>query len=108
AVRALEAMRFEVEAVTPELGTIRTREKEVAIPVVCDCGTWNFEPVQGPGSSIVIVNIAERPAATQVAIDYQCSMAFTGHNLYGAPTHQETYRCASRGRIETEFWSTLT
>jgi hypothetical protein len=105
--KALVAMGFEIQSVTSELGVIRTRERAIAVPQVCDCGSWNGVQVHGSGTSIVLVNVAQRAGAVEVAVDFQCGVNFTGHNLYGAPTRQETYQCASPGNVEREFWSTL-
>jgi hypothetical protein len=107
---SLEAIGFEMQSVTPELGIIRTRPRVVMIPEVCDCGSWNGDTVHGTALSSMVITVKDAPAgprASLIEIDHSCVFQFTGHNLYGGVTREETYACASRGGLESEFWQTL-
>jgi hypothetical protein len=102
--KTLGAMGYEVQAVTPELGTILTKTQRVAIPALCDCGTWNFAPVTGSAESTLKVSLTEMGDSTRIVLEHGCGTTFSGQNLYGATTVRDAYRCASRGQIETDFW----
>jgi hypothetical protein len=104
----LEAMGYEIQSVTPELGQIRTKAVQVAIPQLCDCGTWNRDSVRGTADSILTVRVtAGGTGNSTVTIEHVCGTNFSGQNLYGATTRRETYQCASRGMVEKNFWSTF-
>lgn len=108
ATRTLEAMGYELQAVTNELGQIRTKVRAVATPQVCDCGTWNLSPVSGSAESLLLVRITDASEGqAKVALEHMCATTFTGQNLYGATTRREVYQCASRDVVEKEFWSTM-
>ncbi|HEX4496526.1 MAG TPA: hypothetical protein VIE43_12715 [Thermoanaerobaculia bacterium] len=102
----LEAMGYDIQSVTPELGTILTKNVAVLTPATCDCGSWNGSPVSGTATSAFKVTVAPGPdaATSRVAIEHLCMTTFNGHNLYGATTRHEVYRCASRGGPERDFW----
>jgi hypothetical protein len=104
---ALQAMGYDIQAFTPELGTILTKVHSVPIPALCDCGTWNTGEVGGSADSQIKITLTSQGSDTAVAIEHGCGTTFRGQNLYGATTRQETYRCASRGNIEREFWDKL-
>lgn len=105
---SLEAMGYEVQSVTPELGQVRTKALAVAIPDVCDCGTWNLDPVRGTADSFFTINVSEAVSGgATVVIEHVCGTNFAGQNLYGATTRRESYQCASRGIIEKNFWATF-
>ena len=109
AVKAtLLAMGYEIQAVTPELGTILTKVRQVPIPVQCDCGSWNGAVVNGTADSAFQVTVSKiGEGQSRIVIDQTCGTVFNGQNLYGATTRHEVYRCASRGIIERNFWDTL-
>src|SRR4030042_4385734 len=44
---ALEAMGYEIQSITPDVGVIRTKSRTLLIADYCDCGTWNLFPVSG-------------------------------------------------------------
>jgi hypothetical protein len=101
----LEAMGYDIQSVTPELGTILTKNVSVLTPAVCDCGSWNGSPVNGTAASSIKVSItAEGDSTSKVAIENFCGTTFNGQNLRGATTRHEVYRCASRGGPERDFW----
>ena len=105
---ALEAMGYEIQSITPELGQVLTKSQQVAIPQLCDCGTWNLDPVRGTADSLFKVTVASHVSdSATVAIEHLCGTQFAGQNLYGATTRREAYQCASRGIVEANFWSTL-
>lgn len=104
---AVEAVGFEVQSVTAELGLIRSKAMSVAIPAVCDCGTWNMSPVSGSAELALTVTVTARDAGAMVAVEGVCGTNFSGQNLYGATTRRETYQCASRGTLEQRFWTAL-
>jgi hypothetical protein len=103
----LEAMGYEIQAVTPELGSILTKSHPVQIPAFCDCGTWNGAPVSGIADSSFKIEISARQGLSRITVDHICGTVFNGQNLYGATTRHEVYRCASRGQVEREFWMKL-
>lgn len=102
--KALGAMGYEMQAETPELGTMLTKVIQVPIPTTCDCGSWNFNPVTGTADSQIKVILYPAADSTRIVIDHGCGTRFTGQNLYGATTVNEVYRCASRGLVERDFW----
>lgn len=103
-----ESIGFQIQAVSQESGVMRTTARAVQIPEVCDCGTWNLEPIRGSGYSVLIATVKEQsPGESTVTLENECGTEFTGRNLYGAVTRHEVYRCASRGQAEREFWSML-
>jgi len=105
---ALEAIGYEVQALTEELGQIRTKPRAVATPQVCDCGTWNMSPVTGTADSLLLIRVTDAgDNQANVTVEHTCATSFAGQNLYGATTRRETYQCASRGIIEKDFWSTM-
>lgn len=105
---SLEAMGYEIQSVTPELGQVRTKPLAVAIPDLCDCGTWNLDPVRGTADSFFTVKVSDAVSGgSTVLIEHVCGTTFSGQNLYGATTRRESYQCASRGAIEKNFWSTF-
>jgi hypothetical protein len=105
---AAEAIGFGIHAVSPEAGVVRTTGREVQIPEVCDCGTWNLDQVRGTGHSVLVATVKQQnDDESLVTLDNECGAHFTGRNLYGAVTRQEAYRCASRGYLESEFWKML-
>lgn len=106
---SLEAMGYEILAVTEEISQIRTKVRAVTIPDYCDCGTWNLSPVTGTAESVLVTTVSDQDGdQTRVVLEHNCVTNFSGQNLYGATTRRETYQCASRGHIEKEFWRTLT
>lgn len=104
AVRAaLESAGYEAASVTPELGELKTKVREVAIPEFCDCGTWNGGVIQGTAQSVLIATFKLQPNEEGVLkIGHRCATTFMGRNMYGAVTTQETYACASRGQTEAD------
>lgn len=94
-----------VQAETPELGTILTKAMQVGIPELCDCGTWNMAQVSGTADSQIRITITSALDTTRVVLEHGCGTTFSGQNLYGATTVRDVYRCASKGRIERDFWS---
>ncbi len=106
AKNALEAIGYEILTNNSELGLIRTKTKLVKIPEFCDCGTWNGSIINGSADSTIVVEFQEfEKEKISVSISMKCSTTFKGTNLHGATTRQETYDCASRGKIENEFWN---
>jgi hypothetical protein len=104
----LQAIGYEIQSVTPEVGQILTKATTVAVPQLCDCGTWNLDPVHGTARSLFKVTVtASGSNQSTVAIEHLCDGHFIGQNLSGATTRDETYVCASRGTIENDFWSML-
>lgn len=105
---SLESMGYEIQSVTPELGQLRTKALAVAIPNLCDCGTWNLDPVRGTADSFFTVKASQAASgSSMVTIEHVCGTNFAGQNLYGATTRREAYQCASRGIIENDFWVTF-
>lgn len=108
AKNALEGMGYEIQSINKEIGIVRSKPRQEVVPNVCDCGTWNLDPVHGTADSTVIINVeavsAERSTLT---IEHECFVIFSGRTRYGVTTHRESYFCASRGVIENEFWSIL-
>ena len=105
---ALEAMGYEIQSVTPELGMIRTKDRLVIIPEICDCGTWNGRVISGTASSSIKLKIEARgPNEVSIQLEHICATTFTGRNLYYMPTRRETYQCASNNQTEGQFWKTL-
>lgn len=105
---SLEAMGYDIQSVTPELGQVRTKARAVSIPDLCDCGTWNLDPVRGTADSLFTVKASKAASGgSTVVIEHVCGTNFAGQNLYGATTRRETYQCASRGSIERDFWATF-
>lgn len=105
---ALEAIGYEVQSVTPELGLLRTRAREVSVPTTCDCGSWNGRDVSGVANSFLVVRVQPEGAdKTSLRVEHSCAVNFTGRNLFGGVTRQETYECASRGVVERQFWDAL-
>ena len=105
---ALQGMGYEIQSVTEELGQLRTKVRAVATPKTCDCGTWNGSEVSGNAeSSFVVTTAAQGTEKVILRIEHTCATTFTGRNLYGGTTRQETYQCASRGIVERQFWDTL-
>lgn len=105
---ALEVMGYETLTVNIDIGLVRTKVRQVTLPDVCDCGTWNGGTIHGTADSTVIVNVESKTdKEVSVQVSTQCITNFTGHNLYGVTTRQETYQCASRGVVENAFWSAL-
>lgn len=108
AASAVQAMGWEVQAITAELGQLRTKARAVTIPEICDCGTWNMSPVRGTAESSLLIRVADADGGqSTVSIENVCATNFAGQNLYGATTRRESYQCASRGAIEREFWTTM-
>ena len=63
-----------------------------------NCHNWNAE-------SVFIVNAKNQSNGNvSVKAGFGCATTFSGKNLYGAVTKVETYRCASRGIAENQFW----
>jgi len=54
---ALEAMGYEIQAVNADVGIVRTKVRPAVIPEVCDCGTWNLDPVRGTADSTLVINV---------------------------------------------------
>ena len=105
---AAEAVGYEIQAVTEELGQVRTETRSVAVPQLCDCGTWNMSPVTGTGESVLVIRVTEEgDDQSKISLEHTCSTQFAGQNLYGATTRRESYQCASKGTIEADFWSAL-
>jgi hypothetical protein len=104
---AAEAMGYEIQSVTPELGQVRTKVKAVNVPDVCDCGTWNYDDIRGTADSSLVVRVTAAGSQSTVTLEHTCSTKFTGQNLNGATTRVEAYQCASKGIVEKEFWSTV-
>jgi hypothetical protein len=92
---SIEAMGYEIQSVTPELGTLRTKTRLVMIPDICDCGTWNISVISGTADSSVIIAIKPLKNENTVNISHYCATNFTGRNLWGAPTRKDVYQCAS-------------
>jgi hypothetical protein len=108
ATSAVQAMGWEIQAITAELGQLRTKARAVTAPEICDCGTWNMSPVRGTAESSLIIRVADAgDGQSMVSLENLCSTNFAGQNLYGATTRRESYQCASRGVIEREFWATM-
>jgi hypothetical protein len=106
---AAEAMGYSTQSVTPELGQLRTAALQVQIPEVCDCGSWNLDPVRGTADSLLVVRVtAAAGGGSVVHVEHLCGTSFSGQNLYGATTRRDTYQCASRGLVEGRFLDTLT
>jgi hypothetical protein len=105
---ALLSMGYEIHMADQYLGLVRTKTRNVPVPEIGDCGTWNSNIIQGAADSVLIVNIAA-PSLTEsdVSLDHQINTNFTGRNLYGAPTRIESYPCASKGVIENQFWTAI-
>lgn len=105
---AAESIGFQIHTASQESGVVRTAARAVQIPDICDCGTWNLEPIRGAGYSVLIAKVKQQSSGESiVTLENECGTEFTGRNLYGAVTRHEVYRCASRGQSEREFWSML-
>ena len=104
---ALDGIGWEIASTNADLGIIHSKPRPVTLPDVCDCGTWNGDPVHGTGDFAFVVSVTPDGTGAKVTVDGQCMTNFTGQNLYGATTRRETYRCASRGKPENDFWTTL-
>jgi hypothetical protein len=92
----LEALGYEIQSMTPELGQVRTKGRPILIPENCDCGKWNGTDVSGTGTdAIKVTTEALGPDETSFRIADVCGVVFTGRNLHGGITRQETYQCAS-------------
>jgi hypothetical protein len=104
----LGVMGYEILNSNDDLGLIQTRAASVMVPQICDCGTWNLDPVGGVAESVLKVTVQAISADKfSVDLEHVCGTNFKGQNLYGATTRQETYQCASRGSVEGKFWETL-
>ncbi len=105
---AAESIGFKIHSLSKEAGVVRTVPRPAQIPEVCDCGTWNMDPVRGWGEAALVATVREQgPGKSVVTLDNECGTNFTGRNLYGIVTRQEAYRCASRGHLEKTFWDML-
>ena len=106
--RALKLAGYEIQADDTQLGIIRTKSAQVPIPAICDCGTWNLDPVTGMADSYFEAVVEPVDAShSLLKLTFFCGATFTGHNLYGAVTRQETYQCASRGEAEKNLWQMI-
>jgi len=104
----LEAIGYEIQSVTPELGLVRTRGRPVLVPDVCDCGKWNGRTIAGTGMSVIKFTTEPSGAEeTSFRLEHSRTTKFTGKNFFGDTTREETYQCASRGIAEAQFWETL-
>jgi len=86
------------QSVTPELGLVRTKGSPVLVLDFGDCGKWNGKTIAGTGMSVIKVTTEPRGAdETSFRLEHSCTAKFTGKNLFGDTTREETYQCASRG-----------
>lgn len=105
---ALSAMGYSVQAESTALGVVRTAPVSMLAEGICDCGTWNGSHLSGPVSSMITVGITAQTATRcTIGITHQCVAAFHGRNLKGSITREESYECASMGRVENNFWLLL-
>lgn len=104
----LKALGYETESITPELGLMRTKPRNIMISGNCDCGSWNGTEVSGSATSVLNIQIDPQGAdSVSIKIKHSCATSFTGRNLWYVPTHRETYQCASRGNVESQFWDVM-
>ncbi len=94
---AFESAGYETASITPELGELKSKPRSVAIPDICDCGTWNGTVIGGSAYK------AQPGDEGALQIGHFCGTEFRGRNLYGMVTRREAYACASRGQIETDL-----
>jgi hypothetical protein len=105
---SLKALGYDVDTSIPELGLLKTKPRQVIASDVCDCGKWNGREISGTASSLLQIQFdREAPDAVTVKIKHVCATEFTGRNLFGIPTHHETYQCASRGIVESKYWDLM-
>lgn len=101
---AFESAGYETASITPELGELKSKPRPVAIPDLCDCGTWNGSVVGGSAQSALIATYKVQSGEEgALQINHMCGTEFRGRNLYGMVTRREAYACASRGQIETDL-----
>ena len=107
AQKALIAMGYQPSLVTED-GPILTATRRVLSQQNCDCGTWNGVPVEGNVDSVITIKVLpQKKGKNAVFIDSNFTVLFTGKNIYGMTTRQETYRCTSLGVVENLFWSQM-
>lgn len=107
AQKALNSMGYQTSLVTDN-GPVATATMSVLTQQNCDCGTWNNSPIQGKADSLITVKVlAQKDGRNAVFIDANFTVLFTGRNIYGMTTRQESYRCASLGLVENLFWSQM-
>lgn len=105
---ALQSSGYEIHSFTPELGEVRTKNRLIQVPELCDCGTWNSSVVQGSAdSNIVIIVKNDGDNRISLSAEHQCTNTFYGRNLYNQITVQQPLKCASRGTIEREFFEKI-
>ena len=104
----IEALGWEILTTNPDLGLARSKTRKVIIPDVCDCGSWNGGTIAGTADGVLVVNLESKGQnESTVKVSLECVTNFTGRNLHGATTRQETYACASRGIVEGQFLDTF-
>lgn len=102
-------MGYSVIHEDPTSGIIRTGLKQIEIAGNANCGTWNGNQIGGFAGSameIKVKSLGDRKSMAEV--DARFATRFQGKNLYGMVTRDESYRCASLGQLENQYFSSLT
>jgi hypothetical protein len=101
---ALRSVGYEVGASTPELGEVKSTARNVMVPQLCDCGSWNGTQITGTAESMISITVEDHGTESAVLkINHVCATNFKGQNLFGATTRNETYQCASTGSMENQL-----
>ena len=90
---ALESIGYELQSTSPERKIVQSKIRQVPVPATCDCGAFN-----GIASSSFEIRMEQiQTGKTHVTAEHVCVATLP-------PPQSRSYRCASRGGPEYEFW----